>query len=100
MQFYQSSNNFFSRLLQYTEGDCVDYTLFEGTHILFFPDLLIADNYFKMGLIDRALGHEKQAQSYWKRASFFARKSLRSERTEWGLSLEDELSSLLEPKRD
>jgi len=98
LKFYQSSNDFFSKLFLYIRGDCAEYPLFEGTYILFFPDLLVADNYLKMGMIERALGHEEEAQSCWKRSSSFVQKSLQSERTEWGLSLERKVSNSLESK--
>jgi len=99
MKLYQSSNDFFTKLAQYMEEDYVEYPLFEGTNILFFPNLLTSDNHLKMGLIYRETGREGSAQSSWKRAQSFVKKSLQSERTEWGLSLEKELSSLLEPKK-
>jgi hypothetical protein len=98
MKFYQSSNDFFTKLLQYMEEDYVEYPLFEGTNILFFPNLLTADNHFKMGLISRETGRESSVQSSWKRAQSFVKKSLQSERTEWGLSFEKEISSLLDSK--
>jgi hypothetical protein len=99
MKLYQSSNDFFTKISQYIEEDSAEYSLYEGTNILFFPNLLTADNYLKMGLIYRETGSEGSAQSSWKRAQSFAKKSLQSERTEWGLSLDKELSSLLEPKK-
>ncbi len=99
MKLYQSSNDFFTKLSQYMEEDYAEYPLFEGTNILFFPNLLTADNYMKEGLIYRETGREGSAQSSWKRAQSFVKKSLQSERTEWGLSLDKELSSLLEPKK-
>ena len=99
MKLYQSSNDFFTKLSQYMEEDYVEYPLFEGTNILFFPNLLTADNYFKVGLISRETGRESSAQSSWKRAQSFVKKSLQSERTEWGLSLDRELSSLLGSKK-
>jgi hypothetical protein len=99
MKLYQSSNDFFTKLLQYIEEDYAEYPLFEGTNILFFPNLLTADNHFKIGLISRETGRESSAQSSWKMAQSFVKKSLQSERTEWGLSLEKELSSLLESKK-
>ena len=99
MKLYQSSNDFFTKLSQYMEEDYAEFPLFEGTNVLFFPNLLTADNYLKMGLIYREEGREGSAQSSWKRAQSFAKKSLQSERTEWGLSLDKELSSLLEPKK-
>ena len=99
MKLYQSSNDFFTRLSQYMEEDYVEYPLFEGTNILFFPNLLTADNYMKEGLIYRETGREGSAQSSWKRAQSFVKKSLQSERTEWGVSLEKELAGLLESKK-
>jgi len=98
LKFYRSSNDFFSKLLLYIRGDSAEYFLFEGAHILFFPDLLVADNYFKMGTIERTLGHEEEAQSCWKRSFSFVQKSLQSEQTEWGLSLERKISNSLESK--
>jgi hypothetical protein len=99
MKLYQSSNDFFTKLSQYMEEDYAEYPLFEGTNILFFPNLLTADNYLKEGLIYREMGREGSAQSSWKRAQSFVKKSLQSEQTEWGLSLDRELSSFLEPKK-
>lgn len=99
MNLYQSSNDFFTKLFQYMDEDFTEYTLYEGTNILFFPNLFVADNHLKLGLIYRETGDEGSAQRSWKRALPFIRKSLQSERTEWGLSLEKELSSLLESKK-
>ena len=56
MKFYQASNDFFTRMLQFMNEDCASYTLYEGTDILFFPNLLMADNYLKMGIIARETG--------------------------------------------
>jgi hypothetical protein len=98
LKFYQSSNDFFSKLFLYIRGDRAEYPLFEGTYILFFPDLLVADNYFKMGMIGRASGHEEEAQSCWKRSFSSVQKSLQSERTEWGLSLERKISNSLKSR--
>jgi hypothetical protein len=81
------------------EEDYAEYPLFEGTNILFFPNLLTADNYLKEGLIYRETGRVGSAQSSFKRAQSFIKKSLQSERTEWGLSLDKDLSNLLEPKK-
>ena len=99
MKLYQSSNDFFAKLFQYMEEDYAEYPLFEGTNILFFPNLLTADNYLKEGLIYRETGRVGSAQSSFKRAQSFIKKSLQSERTEWGLSLDKDLSNLLEPKK-
>jgi len=99
MKSYQSSNDYFTKLSQYMEEDYVEYPLFEGTNILFFPNLLTADNHLKVGMIYRETGREGSSQGSWKRAQSFVKKSLQSERTEWGLSLEKEVSSLLESKK-
>ena len=99
MKLFQSSNEFFTKLSQYMEEDYAEYPLFEGTNIFFFPNLLTADNYLKEGLIYRETGREGSAQSSWKRAQSFVKKSLQSERTEWSLSLEKVLSGLLESKK-
>jgi tetratricopeptide (TPR) repeat protein len=96
MRLYRSSNDFFSTLfLHHLDEDCATYALFEGTHILFFPNLLVADNYLKMGLILRQTGEEEQAQPIWERALFFAKASLRTEPSEWGLAVQGELLALL-----
>ncbi len=96
MRLYRSSNDFFSNLfLHHLDEDSAAYDLFEGTHILFFPNLLMADNYLKTGLILRAMGEERQTQSHWERALLFVSASLRSEPSEWGLALQQELLTLL-----
>ncbi len=96
MRLYRSSNDFFSTLfLHHLDEDSATYALFEGTHILFFPNLLVADNYLKMGLILRETGEGEQAQPIWERALFFAKASLRAEPSEWGLALQEELLALL-----
>jgi hypothetical protein len=96
MRLYRSSNEFFSTLLRnHIDQDSAAYTLFEGTNILFFPNLLVADNHLKMGLIFRTMGREGQAQDSWELALSFVKASLRSELTEWGLALQKELLSLL-----
>ncbi len=94
IKLYQASNDFLTRMLQFMNEDCASYTLYEGTDILFFPNLLMADNYLKMGIIARETGRESTATRNWKKAQDFAYKSLLSERTEWGLSLEQEILSL------
>ena len=85
-------------MLQFMNEDCASYTLYEGTDILFFPNLLMADNYLKMGIIARETGREGAATRNWKKAQDFAYKSLLSERTEWGLSLQQEILSQSGPK--
>jgi hypothetical protein len=94
MKLYGSSNESFSFLLRYIDEDSAEYELFEGTHILFFPNLLVADNYLKMGLILRATGHEGRAQRNWKRALSFLKDSLRAEPSEWGLAVQQEILNL------
>jgi tetratricopeptide (TPR) repeat protein len=96
MRLYRSSNDFFSNLfLHHLDEDSAAYDLFEGTHILFFPNLLMADNYLKMGLILRETGEAGQAQPTWERALFFVKSSLRTEPSEWGLAMQEELLTLL-----
>ncbi len=95
MKSYQESCDLLSTILQYIDEDSAKYPLFEGTEILFFPNLLAADNHLKMGKIQKIMGQEDSAQRNWKRALFFVRKSLRSERTEWGLAMQAEILSLL-----
>ena len=100
VKFYQASNDFFTRMLQFMNEDCAEYTLYEGTDILFFPNLLMADNYLKMGIIARETGPEGAATRNWKKAQDFVNKSLLSERTEWGLSLQQEVLSLSGSKKN
>ena len=95
---YRSSNDSFSTILQYIDQDSAEYMLFEGTNILFFPNLLTADNELKMGLIMQSRGEEGSARRCWKRGLTSVQKSLRAERTEWGLSLQEKLISLLPTK--
>lgn len=94
IRFYEASNDFLAQMLQYMNEDCAEYTLYEGTDILFFPNLLMADNYLKMGIIAREAGRERAAARSWKKAQDFANKSLLSEQTEWGLSLQQEILRL------
>ncbi len=98
LKLYDSSDEFFLVVIKYNNQDNAEYPLFEGTSILFFPNLLLADNKLKMGRILRETGHESSAQHKWKQALPYIDRSLRSERTEWGLSLRQELLSLLPPK--
>jgi hypothetical protein len=98
LKLYRSSNESFSTILRYFDQDSAEYTLFEDTHILFFPNLLVADNELKMGLIRQSRGQEGSARRCWKRGLTSVQKSLRAERTEWGLSLQEKLISLLPAK--
>ena len=100
LKSYQTSNDFFTKVFQFLPEDTAEFTLYEGTDILFFPNLLMADNYLKMGVIQRDTGHEGSAQSSWKKAQSFVQKSLQSEKTEWGLSLEKEVATVLGPKKN
>jgi hypothetical protein len=100
LKLYDKSNEFFMVVLQYINHDSCEYPLFEGTSILFFPNLLIADNQLKMGKILREMGREGSAQRKWKQALPYVQRSLQCERTEWGLSVQQQLNSLLDsPKR-
>lgn len=94
LKLYHLSNEFFSTILQHVEEDSAEYHLFEGTSILFFPNLLTADNHLKMGLIHQATGREGPAQRHWKRALSFVARSLKAELTEWGLAFQQELLAL------
>ena len=98
MKLYQESCDLLATVLRYIEEDTADFPCFEGTSILFFPNLLAADNHLKMGKIQKALGRENPAQRNWKKALFFSRQSLRFEKTEWGLSVQREILSLLPQK--
>ncbi len=95
LKLYDSSDEFLLVVLKNNNQDDAEFPLFEGASILFFPNLLMADNKLKMGLILREMGHESAAESKWKQALPYIEQSLRSERTEWGLSLQQEVLSLL-----
>ena len=95
MTLFNASNDFFERLLQYIPEDDAEYSLFEGTHILFFPNLLMADNYLKMGKTCRIQGNPSAAKRHLEKANTFIEKSLCSEQTEWGFHLHSEIQSLL-----
>lgn len=98
MKLYQDSCDLFSTVLRFIEADAAEFPCFEGTSILFFPNLLAADNHLKIGKIQKAMGRETPAQRNWKKALFFVRQSLRFEKTEWGISLQQEILSLLPEK--
>ncbi len=95
MKLYDTSDEFLQIVIKNNEQDSVEFPLFEGVSILFFPNLLLADNYLKVGRILRDTGHESSAQRKWKQSLLFVEKSLAAERTEWGLSLRKEILSLL-----
>jgi len=99
LKFYQESCDLFATVLKYLDEDAVEFPCFEGASILFFPNLLAADNHLKMGKIQKTMGREGPAQRNWKKALAFARQSLSSEKTAWGLSLQEEILSLLPGKR-
>jgi hypothetical protein len=96
---FSASNDFFLSVLDYIPQDDAKYSLFEGTEILFFPHLLIADNFLKMGRINRELRETSSSQRNWKRALTYAHKSLQFENTEWGRGLQQEITSLLGEKK-
>lgn len=93
LRLYDSSNEFFSVVLKYNNQDVEDFPLFEGTSILFFPNLLVADNDLKMGLILKETGHESSAHRKWKQAIRYVQKSLQSQPTEWGLAVQKQILS-------
>ncbi len=98
MKLYNDSNEFFSIVLNHIDQDSAEFFLFEGSQILFFPNLLMGDNYYKMGHIHKKMDRQRSAYRYWKRALKSVRRSLQAEPTQWGLVLEEELNSLLASK--
>lgn len=92
---YDSSNEFLMLVLKYIDEDVCEYPLFEGTTILFFPNLLLADNHLKTGKILKQMGRDWLAKRKWKQARSYVKSSLACEKTEWGLALQQELDSLL-----
>jgi tetratricopeptide (TPR) repeat protein len=97
LKLYDNSNEFLMVVWNYIKQDSAEYTLFEGTDILFFPNLLIADNYLKAGLALKQMGKESPARRKWKQALSYVQRSLQWERTEWALSVQREIESLLSP---
>jgi len=95
MRLFHGSNVFFETILKYIPEDSAKYNLFEDTHILFFPNLLLADNYLKMSKICHAQGNRWQANRHLKKAQTYIEKSLRSEQTEWGFTLQSEIQFLV-----
>lgn len=92
---YDSSNEFLMLVLKYIDEDVCEYPLFEGTTILFFPNLLVADNHLKTGKILKEMGRDWFAKRKWKQALSYVEDSLAWEKTEWGLAMRQELNSLL-----
>jgi hypothetical protein len=99
LKLYDKSEEFLLVVLKYINHDSCEYTLFEGTHILFLPNLLMADNHLKTGKIMKEMGRDSSARRRWKSGLPYIRQSLRCEQTEWGLAIERELHSLLEPPK-
>jgi molybdopterin converting factor small subunit len=95
LDLYDTSNEFFLYLLDYIPYDSLSYPLYEGSEILFFPHLLMADNDLKMGRIYQTMGREGSARRKWKQALTAVEKSLASERTEWGENVRKEILSAL-----
>jgi hypothetical protein len=98
-EYYHSSDEFLQFVMRYDDQDSAEYPLFGDTSILFFPNLLMADNDLKTGQILWKMGREGAAHHEWMQARHFLQKSLRSEPTEWGLSLQRELAALLASSR-
>jgi tetratricopeptide (TPR) repeat protein len=92
---YDSSNEFFMVVLKYSNEDICECILFDETSILFFPNLLIADNHLKAGKILKEMARDSSAQRKWKQALPYVQRSLQREKTEWGLAVQQELHSLL-----
>jgi hypothetical protein len=99
LKLYDKSQEFFLVVLRYINHDSHEYILFEGTQILFFPNLLMADNFLKIGKILKETGRASSARRQWKGALPYIDQSLRCEPTEWGLATERELNSLLESSK-
>jgi hypothetical protein len=99
LKLYDNSNEFLMVVWKYIKQDSAEYTLFEGTDILFFPNLLMSDNYLKTGLVLKQMGKESSARRKWKQALTCVQKSLQWERTEWALSVQREIESLLSPPK-
>ena len=99
LKLYDQAKDFFLVVLKYINEDSCEYVLFEGTQILFFPNLLMADNYLKTGRILKEMGRDSSARRQWKSALPYIQQSLRCEKTEWGLAIEQELNSLLESSK-
>ena len=95
LELFKSSNDFFLVVLNYIDEDSAEQFLFEGHHILFFPNLLAADNFLKIGKILQGMGRNWWAKRNWQRALSYAKQSLKSEQTEWGLTLQQEIIALL-----
>lgn len=95
LELYKYSNEFFSTVLNHLDQDSAEFVLYEGNSILFFPNLLMAENYFKVGKILKMKGSHWSARRHWKQALSYIKKSIESAPTQWGLSLEKELNSLL-----
>ena len=98
LKLYDSSNDFLLDVVQYMDQDTAEFELYEGASIFFFPNLLLADNYLKMGRILREMGRESSAHRQWEKALRYIKKSLKTEPTEWGLSVRQETLSLLSSK--
>ena len=99
-KLYDLSDEFLTVVIKRNNEDSAAFPLFEGVSILYFPNLLLADNHLKEGRILRETGHEGSAQRRWKQALHFTDESLKSENTEWGLAVRKEILSLLpSPKK-
>jgi len=100
MKLYDASDEFFRAVIGHHNEDSAEFPLFEGVSILFFPNLLLADNHAKRGPILRETGHESSSQRKWKQALTFLEKSLKTENTEWGLAVRQEILSLSNPPKN
>ena len=97
LDLYDASNEFFLYVLDYIPYDSFSYPLYEGAEILFFPHLLMADNYLKMGRIYQSTDRESSARRKWRQALTAVEKSLASERTQWGEDVRKEILAAQKP---
>ncbi len=100
LDHYRDSMQSLTKLLNYMDADCAKFNLFEETNILFFPNLLAADNHLQMGRILQKMSMNWQARHHWKMGLSAAKNSFKSEPTEWALDVQRELESLLAGKSE
>jgi hypothetical protein len=98
LAFYRDSNQCLSKLMKYIDADSARFNLFDDSDILFFPNLLMADNHLKMGKILKKMQMNWQARQHWRRGLSLAKDSMEEEPTVWGLAVQQELKSLLAGK--
>jgi len=95
LRFFRRSIDFLEKIIPLIPEDDAEYELFEGTGILFFPNLLLADNHLKVAKICQIHGKRDESKRNLRKAKTFIEKSLRAEPTEWGLGIQSEIQALL-----